>query len=171
MRSCGLCFILVGLALPGSVLLAQAPDSSHHHDPSHHAAAPDTAFAAMQQRGKKAMNVDQNMAHHRFTSMPDGGQIELTSDVADTAAVNGIRRHIAEIQQAFSTGDFSTPAFVHMQKVPGTATMAERKALITYKAIEISRGARLRLTTRDPEALKAIHQFMEFQRTEHRAGQ
>lgn len=163
MKNARAVLVLMLLAAPGTILVAQH-DSTHHHPPA------DTAFLKMQERGKTAMNVDQNMATHRFSSLPDGGQIELTSNTDDTSAVNGIRRHIADIRKAFSTGDFSTPAFVHMQAVPGTSVMAAKAALIKYAVKAVARGARLRMITKDAEALAAIHEFMEFQRTEHHAG-
>jgi len=69
-------FLLVALAigmLPAA-LLAQKP-------------ARDSAFAAMQARGKHVMGVDQYTSAHRFDSLADGGRIVLRRDVADSAGV------------------------------------------------------------------------------------
>ena len=44
----------------------------------------DTGFAAMQQRGKMAMGVDQTTSTHRFDALPDGGRIELQRDTDDS---------------------------------------------------------------------------------------
>lgn len=130
----------------------------------------DTGFAAIQERGKQAMGVDQNLSTHKFDSFPDGGRIELQSDTDDAADVAAIRTHIREIADAFKTGDFSKPAFVHMQMVPGTKTMAERRASISYAARDLPRGAELRIVSSDSAAIAAIHDFMAFQRGEHHAG-
>jgi hypothetical protein len=130
----------------------------------------DSAFAAMQNRGMQAMGVDQYTSTHQFDALPNGGRIELQRDVDDTAGVAQIRRHLQEIAKAFAAGDFSTPAFVHMQDVPGTKVMAAKRDVISYTYSELPRGGEVRIVTTDPQALEAIREFMAFQRHDHRAG-
>ena len=132
--------------------------------------AQDTSFAAMQARGKVAMGVDQYTSVHRFDEMKYGGRIQLQRDTGDAAGVRAIREHLYGIVAAFSSGDFSTPAFVHMRDVPGTKVMAEKRAVIRYSLHELPRGGELRITTRDTAAVRAVHEFLAFQRGEHRAG-
>jgi hypothetical protein len=129
----------------------------------------DTSFAAMQRRGKIAMGVDQNTSIHKFDDLPDGGRIELQRDRDDSAGVHNIRHHMHAIADAFSRGDFSTPASVHLKTVPGARVMAERRRLIRYTPKALPRGAELRITTSDSSAIRAIHQFLAFQRGEHHA--
>ena len=160
------------MMLAGSVLvvLAWAAPGAHGQEPSprHHAmTSHDSAFAAMQERGKHAMGVDQYTSTHHFDALADGGRIELVRDVDDTAGVARIRAHLREVARAFASGDFSTPAFVHMQTVPGTKVMAAKRALITYDVRDVPRGAELRIRTQDAEALRAVHEFLAFQRGEH----
>jgi uncharacterized protein YjhX (UPF0386 family) len=124
----------------------------------------------MQQRGKIAMGVDQNSSIHKFDDLADGGRIELQRDRDDTAGVRTIRDHLRDIEKAFSTGDFSTPAFVHMRDVPGTRIMTARRAFIRYRFEPLSRGGQLRITTTDSSALEAVHQFLAFQRDDHHAS-
>jgi len=131
---------------------------------------PDTGFAAMQDRGKKAMGVDQYTSSHTFDALPTGGRIELVRDTNDSVGVAQIRAHIREIARAFGSGDFTTPAFVHMQTVPGTKTMREKRTLIRYEARDGPRGAELLIRTNDAQALAAIHEFLAFQRGEHHAA-
>jgi hypothetical protein len=148
---------------PGATLLAQAGHDAHS---MHHPA--DTSFRAMQARGKTAMGVDQERSTHHFISLPDGGLIQLQSDTEDSVATAAIRAHFAEIERAFASGDFTTPVFVHDNpQVPGTKVMKAAAGAITFVKRELPRGAELRITTKDPEALAAIHQFLAFQRTEH----
>ena len=136
-------------------------------------AAPDgdgSEFAALQARGEMAMGVDQYTSTHLFDALPDGGRIEFRYDREDPEAIATIREHLQEIQAAFSAGDFSTPAFVHAEEVPGADVMAARADHIEYAYHELPRGGELRLTTSDPEALDAIRAFMAFQRDDHQAG-
>lgn len=132
--------------------------------------ARDSAFAAMQDRGRNAMGVDQYTSTHTFDALPTGGRIQLARDTDDSAGVAQIRAHIREIARAFKSGDFSTSGFVHMQTVPGTKVMREKRDLITYEPRDVSRGAELIIRTSDPDALRAVHEFMAFQRDEHHAG-
>lgn len=136
----------------------------------HAGARTDTGFAAMQARGRGAMGVDQYTSTHHFDSLPDGARIELQRDSADEPGAAAIRDHLRAIAAAFASGDFTTPAFVHGQAVPGSAVMAARRDRIRYQVHDLPRGAELRITTSDAEALRAIQQFMAYQRREHRAG-
>jgi hypothetical protein len=133
-------------------------------------AAQDTTFAGVQARGRTAMGVDQYTSTHRFDALPDGGRIELQRESNDSVGVATIRAHIRAIAKAFESGDFSTPAFVHMRMVPGTDVMAAKRAHIAYEPRDLPRGAELRIRTTDPAAIAAIHRFMAFQRSDHHAG-
>jgi hypothetical protein len=126
-------------------------------------------FSEVQERGRVAMGVDQYTSTHVFEPLADGGRIELQRDSADAAGTATIRAHMEDIRAAFARGDFRIPGFVHAMEVPGTATMAARKDAIRYEVRALPRGAELRLTTSDPAALRAIHEFLAFQRSDHRA--
>jgi len=129
----------------------------------------DRAFALVQARGKVAMGVDQYTSFHRFESLPDGGRISLQRDPGDSAGVAQIRSHMRTIETAFARGDFALPGMVHASDVPGTTVMAARGSRIRYVADTIPGGAQLRLETSDPSAVTAIHEFLAFQRQDHRS--
>lgn len=131
--------------------------------------ADDSGFAAMQERGQMAMGVDQYTSSHTFDALPDGGRIQLVRDANDTLGVEQIRAHLRLIQHAFRSGDFSTPAFVHMRTLPGADVMAKKRDVIAYSYADVPRGGEVRMTTSDPDALAAIHEFMGAQRAEHHA--
>ena len=127
-------------------------------------------FEALQERGKMAMGVDQYTSTHRFDDLADGGRIELQRDEKDPRDVATIRQHLKDVMKAFEQGDFSTPGFVHAMEVPGTKVMAARRSAIRYEYADLPAGGEIRMQTTDPEALRAIHEFMAFQRMDHRAG-
>lgn len=117
------------------------------------------------------MGVNQYTSAHRFEPLPDGGRIVLQRDEKDGAGEATIRAHMQTIAAAFSAGDFTSPQLVHsMAEVPGTAVMQKLKNEIHYRASDIPRGAEVRIVTRNPEAVKAIHDFLAFQRMDHHAG-
>jgi hypothetical protein len=134
------------------------------------AAAADPAFAGVQSRGHAAMGVDQYTSTHRFEPLPDGGRIELQRDGADSAGAVQIREHMRQIASSFASGDFRLPGFVHARAVPGTDTMAARRADITYTVEDLPRGAALRLRSSSPAVVSAIHEFLAFQRRDHHSG-
>ena len=134
-------------------------------------AAADSAFAELQERGAsaEAMGVDQYTSTHVFEDLPDGGRIELQRDADDPAGVEQIRSHLRHIAGRFAEGDFSIPGFVHdVDEVPGTDVMSRKADVISYEAGELPRGAELRIRTDDDEAVRAIHAFLAFQRSDHR---
>ena len=150
---------------------AAAPPAMSADEHAMHHAAPlsDSAFAALQQRGKGVMGVDQYASQHVFADLPDGGRISLTSNPADTAGTRTIRAHFRTLAAAFARGEFDLPGAVHAKEVPGTRVMAERRAAITYEMEELPGGGALRIRTSDVVAIAAIRAFMDFQRVEHRA--
>jgi hypothetical protein len=132
----------------------------------------DEAFAELQERGAspEAMGVDQYTSSHVFEDLPDGGRIELQRDVPDPAGIEQIRTHLRHIADAFGQGDFSVPGFVHdRMEVPGTNLMRERREQIQYEFRERPRGGEVRIQTSDADALRAVHEFLSFQRGDHRA--
>jgi hypothetical protein len=162
-------FLIVVLLLPAVRAEAQA----HAHHPAHaslpaaDSSSGDSAFAGVQARGRIAMGVDQYTSEHRFDDLSDGGRIELQRDPADTAGVRTIREHLQQIAGAFTAGNFETPGFVHDREVPGVRTMAARRDGIRYEFRPLPGGGEVRITTRDPDAVKAVHEFLAFQRMDH----
>jgi hypothetical protein len=130
----------------------------------------DSSFAAMQHRGAMVMGVDQYSSEHQFDLLPDGGRIVLVRSASDTAGVRKIRAHLADIVRAFATGDFGHTMAVHQHELPGTAVMRQRRALIHYALDTLPGGGAVRIVTADSTAVRAIHEFLGAQRTEHRSS-
>jgi hypothetical protein len=135
------------------------------------ARAGDTGFAAVQRRGATVMGVDQYTSKHVFEDLADGGRIVLDrDDPTDTASIFTIRAHMRDIEASFQSGNFAAPGLVHARDVPGTRVLSEKRAVITYGVLERPRGAELRIRTTDPSAIAAVHEFLAFQRSDHRAA-
>ena len=115
-----------------------------------------------------AMGFSQSASKHTFRLFADGGAIELRSD--DAATVKAIRQHLQMIAKDFAAGDFGTPEAVHDQMPDGAATMKELRGDISYTFSEIESGGRVRITTKNPQALEAVHAFLKFQIREHKTG-
>jgi len=128
--------------------------------------------ARAKDRATMAMGFDQDKTAHHFLLYQDGGAIDLAvKDAADATNRDAIRSHLPHIAMMFGSGDFDVPMLVHDTKdVPGTAILAARKDAVTYRYRETDRGGRGDIVTTDPEALKAIHEFLRYQIREHHTG-
>jgi len=146
----------------------QSSSQSHQHheqqrDKKHH--------DEVNQRGDHAMGFSHTKTSHHFRLKPDGGFIEVTAnDPQDSMSRDQIRQHLKHIAQKFAAGDFSAPMFIHAQTPPGVPAMKQLKAEIEYKFEELERGGRVRISTRNSEAIKAIHEFLRFQIKDHQTG-
>lgn len=115
-----------------------------------------------------AMGFSQSASKHTFKLFTDGGAIEVRS--GDAATVKAIQKHLQMIAKDFAAGDFATPMAVHDEMPDGAATMKELRSEIRYTYREIESGGRVRITTGNPRALEAVHQFLRFQIREHKTG-
>jgi hypothetical protein len=108
---------------------------------------------------------------HHFRILDDGGAIELTAnDANDAKSIEAIRAHLRTVAADFAKNDFAKPQFVHGTMPDGAETMKAKVQFIAYRYEELPQGGRVRMTTKDADALDAIHRFMKFQIGEHRTG-
>jgi hypothetical protein len=123
------------------------------------------------ERGDHAMGFSHTKTTHHFRLTRDGGVIDVSAnDAKDAASLDQIRMHLAHIAVLFKQGDFSKPMFTHGNVPPGVPVMTKLKAGIEYAYAETESGGNVRITTRDAEALKAIHEFLRFQIKDHETG-
>jgi hypothetical protein len=86
------------------------------------------------------------------------------NDSKDSQKVQAIQSHLTYIVTMFSSGESYIPMFVHEQAPPGVPVMKDTHAEISCNFDELSAGGRVRITTTNPAALKAIHEFLRFQK-------
>lgn len=125
----------------------------------------------MEKRGDQGMGFAQGKATHHFLLHKDGGAIEVMANAADDkASREEIQMHLRHIEHAFRSGDFNIPMFVHDQTPPGVATMTRLKSQLHYKYEAAPNGGRVVISSENAEAVKAVHEFLKFQITEHQTG-
>ena len=125
----------------------------------------------MEKRGDRVMGFDHLKTTHHFLLRENGGAIVITANsVDDNESRDQIRMHLKHIAHMFAEGDFKAPMLIHDQVPPGVPTMQKLKSEISYDFAEVDRGALVRMSTKNPEALAAIHSFLRFQITEHKTG-
>jgi hypothetical protein len=125
----------------------------------------------MMKRGNKVMGFDQMKTTHHFLVRDDGGLIQIqANDATDKESRDEIRQHLRHIASMFGDGNFHAPMLIHDQTPPGIETMKKLKAEIGYEFKELEGGAAIRISTKNAEALSAIHEFLVFQIKEHKTG-
>ena len=160
--------ILVSLILAIATLMvvyAQHPKKGHNSSTS------GTADEQMNKRGDNVMGFDHTKTTHHFLLQELGGSIEITANNSDDIeSSEQLRMHLKHIAKMFAEGNFDAPMLIHDQTPPGVPVMQELKGEIKYDFEEIERGAAVRISTKNPIALKAIHDFLRFQIQDHQTG-
>jgi hypothetical protein len=127
--------------------------------------------ADVEKHGDEAMGFPHDKTFHHFRLYSDGGAIEVTvNDTKDSQNRQAIRSHLTHIVTMFSNGEFSIPMFIHDVVPPGVSVMKEKRTEISYGFEELPSGGRVRIKTTNPEALKAVHDFLRFQIEDHHTG-
>ncbi len=125
--------------------------------------------AGVPERGDHVMGFDHAKTTHHFRLTPSGGRIEAESnDPADVESRDQIRMHFTHIAKMFSEGDFDAPMLIHEKVPPGVPVLKELKSAIRWDFEPSDRGGRIVISTKNPRALEAIHQFLSFQIDDHK---
>jgi hypothetical protein len=156
MKALPVILAVIGPALAHGQATMSCPMHEQHEGFSHHATGVDT-------RGDKAMGFSHEKSTHHFELLSNGGIIEVsTNNKTDMATLNEIRSHLSHVAQMFTEGDFQLPMFIHDTVPPGVPVMRSKRTAFTYTFESTSSGGRVRISTSDPDALKAVHQFLTF---------
>jgi hypothetical protein len=120
--------------------------------------------------GASVMPFDLTRTKHFFDDTPSGGVETITADdKSDAQQIALIQSHLAVEAKRFGNGDFSDPAKIHGQDMPGLAelTRAGKKLQVRYE--KLPAGASLTYASHDPTVAKAIHAWFAAQRSDHAA--
>jgi hypothetical protein len=119
-------------------------------------------------RGAQVMPFDLEQTMHVFQSLEDGGlQTVRAKDPMNREQITLIQAHLQEEADKFQRGDFSDPAKIHGEGMPGLAALRAGAEHIDVQYIPLLHGAQLRYTTNDPALVRAIHEWFMAQRADH----
>ena len=147
-------YLFLGLILLSPALTSQAQTNSQ---------------AEVAQRGTQVMPFALAKTMHLFSPTPDGGiQRVIARNPQDHQQITLIRQHLQEMAQKFKSGDYSGPAFIHGEHMPGLQILQKAKPddLQIRYAEEID-GASLVFQSRQPEIINAIHDWFTAQLQDH----
>ena len=130
-----------------------------------------TAQEHVHRHGHEVMPFDLARTLHRFEMTVDGGiqQVVLRGDVIDPEQVRLIQHHLMMEAAAFRRGDFTDPAHLHGNTMPGLQELRSgaKRIRISYRALPT--GAEIRFKTNDIRLITAIHRWFGAQLSEHGA--
>ena len=133
--------------------------------------APVQRQAEVAERGAQVMPFDLASTSHVFTKNRNGGlQQVLVRDPKDKAQLRLVRSHLRQIAERFRAGDFSAPARIHGEAMPGLAQLRQAspgEIAIHYR--ELGNGAQLRYATSNPSLVPVLHQWFDAQLSDHGA--
>ncbi len=154
--------IFAALVFSATAVAAQAGPSAEQDHSKH---------GEMEKRGDQGMGFAQDKITHHFLLRKDGGAIQVTANSStDKTSTEEIHMHLQHIARAFRSGDFNIPMFVHDQAPPGVPVMTKLKDQIKYRYEPAENGGRVVISSANADAVKAIHEFLKFQITEHKTG-
>lgn len=163
--------IFMTAALAALLTTAVSAGVYTQHEGQHAVQGHGTHADGVNERGDHVMGFDHKKTTHHFMLHADGGTIEVTAnDAADKESRDQIRQHLGHIARMFADGNFKAPMLIHDQVPPGVPVMQRLKAQIKYDYQETERGARVVITTTNPDALAAVHDFLRFQIKDHETG-
>lgn len=121
------------------------------------------------ERGSHVMPFELQRTQHVFTKTRHGGvQRVLVRDPADSAQIALIREHLTKISTNFRRGDFSDPAKIHGESMPGLAALRSAKPgqlKIVYR--DLPDGGEITYSSRSPALTKAVHAWFDAQLMDH----
>lgn len=123
----------------------------------------------VEQRGAEVMPFNLEQTIHIFTKTEHGGlQQVLARDAADAEQIRLIREHLLQISARFARGDFTDPAHIHGDDMPGLAELRRAQAgQIGVVYAELPQGAQIEYLTQDTALIDAIHRWFDAQLSDH----
>lgn len=119
-------------------------------------------------RGATVMPFDQAKTMHHFVTNETGGvESVLAMDPNDSTQVELVRQHLKEEATRFAGGDFSDPAAIHGQDMPGLKALQAGRDRLSVEYGELPDGARITYASTDPQLVAAIHSWFGAQTSDH----
>ena len=94
-------------------------------------------------------------------------QTVTVKDPSNSTQIPLIQAHLKEEAEKFHRGDFSDPAKIHGEHMPGLAALQTEAPAHRCTIHRAANGGPDRNSTKDPALIMALHQWFEAQRADH----
>ena len=126
--------------------------------------------AQVAERGQSVMPFDLDRTTHHFTKTGSGGvQTVVADDPQDASQVGLVRQHLRQEADRFRRGDFTDPASIHGDQMPGLAALRGSPGKVTVEYAPTGDGARITYTSGDAAIVAALHAWFDAQVSDHGA--
>lgn len=127
--------------------------------------------AEVAKRGADVMPFSLHATTHIFTKTDQGGtQRVVAKEASDALQTRLVRQHLHDIQRQFRKGDFSGPAHIHGDDMPGLAELkVATPGAISVAYADVKGGAELTYRTSDAQLVDALHRWFDAQLSDHGA--
>jgi hypothetical protein len=120
------------------------------------------------ERGSTVMPFDLERTTHRFTKSDTGGVQTVTADdPTDTEQIGLVRQHVRGEADRFVRGDFTDPARIHGDDMPGLRALRGSAGRINVSYEDTVDGGRITYTTTDAGLVSALHAWFDAQVDDH----
>ena len=120
------------------------------------------------QVSSQVMPFDLEATTHEFKPLPEGGLQTVTADnPADKQQIELIQSHLQEESSKFQSGDFSDPAEIHGENMPGLASLQSGFSDIKVQYTPLANGGQIRYVAEKADLASAIHDWFSAQRLDH----
>ncbi len=127
-----------------------------------------TRQALVATRGAQVMPFDLEQTIHVFQRLDDGGRQTVTvKDPSNARQIALIQSHLQHEADKFRQGDFSDPARIHGDEMPGLAELKAGFGQIDIRYTALPNGGEIRYTTANPSLVIALHRWFRTQVAEH----
>lgn len=150
-----------------------SPTGSNHGsiDPANHLnhLASEARKSDVAERGADVMPFNVHDTHHYFVKNAKGGtQQVLAKGKHDVDQIQFVRLHLKEIREQFLQNDFSGPAHIHGNNMPGLQELqAAESGEIDIHYSEVESGAELIYVAKNEKLVTAIHKWFDAQVSDH----
>jgi hypothetical protein len=118
--------------------------------------------------GKDVMPFDLDKTLHSFQMTVEGGIQEVRlHNSTDADQLELIRHHLLHESMLFAQGQYTDPASLHGEDMPGLKELEAGATNVQVTYTELPDGARLTFSTEDPQLVLAIHKWFSAQLADH----
>ena len=119
-------------------------------------------------RGAAVMPFDQARTMHHFLANDSGGvEKVMANDSGDTSQIALVREHLKMEAERFAQGDFSDPAAIHGEDMPGLGALKAGASRMTILYSDVKDGGQIDYSSTDPALVAAIHDWFKAQASDH----
>jgi len=142
-----------------SMFLLFAPAATTNSATAHH--------DMVMSHGAQVMPFDLKDAMHMFTPETTGGTLEIMVHDMDTRQITLVREHLRMEAVKFAAGNYSDPAYIHGQDMPGLAALEADAKQIAVHYVDTPMGGKITFMSSGSDEVHALHQWLAAQASDH----